>query len=217
MNQRLIVEGNDGWALTQLCKSNELPMPAGFSEKTIGKFVTSAGGYDNIHKLLEAALLEARVTNIGVVVDANEAGPAARWSALRPFLEGNFSTSTLDAASTGAEGIVLQEPGRPIVGVWIMPDNRSNGYLEHFLSQLIDAESLLWRHADQTVADLSRRHFCRFHASKHPKALLHTWLAWQESPGRPFGTAMQAGYLDATSSAAQPFLSWMKNTFQLST
>ncbi|MEZ4940545.1 MAG: DUF3226 domain-containing protein [Saprospiraceae bacterium] len=217
MHQRLIVEGNDGWAITQLCASNALPLPVGFSKETIDKFVLPAGGYGKVANLVSATLKEAGITNIGIVIDANDAGPAARWDALSKTLAGAFSEDTLAAAQIGAEGIVLKETGRPVVGIWIMPDNVSKGYLEHFLAQLVDSTEPLWQHTDQTILDLVGRDFCRFKPVRQQKALLHTWLAWQEEPGRPFGTAMQAGYLDAKAEAVQPFLNWMKQTFRLET
>lgn len=215
MNQRLIVEGNDGWAITQLCESNGLPMPAGFTDKTIKQFVKSAGGYEKVAVLLRAALVEAQVKNIGIVVDANNAGPAARWDTIRVLLRSIFSENTLNAAAPSPEGIVLREAGKPVVGIWIMPDNQRNGYLEHFLTELVDQSAPLWQHSENTVADLSRRDFCRFKAIRRQKALIHTWLAWQEEPGRPFGIAMQAGYLNPRANVVQPFLEWMKQTFRL--
>ena len=216
MTQRLIVEGNDGWAIAQLCKSNGLPNPIGFTDKTIGNFVKSAGGYDKVSKLIDAALLEAEVKNIGIVVDANETGPAARWEAIRHRLRPKFSDNVLNAATLDTSGILLQEEGKPVVGVWIMPDNQSNGYLEHFLAELADRSDDLWKHAESSIETLTSQHFCRFDArTRQQKALLHTWLAWQKEPGRPFGVAMQAGYLNPTAPAARLFLDWMKRTFQL--
>ncbi len=216
MNQRLIVEGNDGWALTQLCDSNGLPLPAGFTKKTIKEFVKSAGGYEKVADLIRATLVEAQISNIGIVVDANDAGPAARWEAIRTLLRSTFSEATLKSITLGPEGIVLRENGKPVVGIWIMPDNQHGGYLEHFLGKLVDtSDNPLWQHTESTVADLSGRDFCRFKPVRQQKALLHTWLAWQDEPGRPFGVAMQAGYLDAKTEAAQPFLNWMKQTFRL--
>lgn len=215
MNQRLIVEGNDGWALTQLCASNDLPMPFGFSKKTIGQFVKSAGGYEKVADLIRATLVEAQISNIGIVVDANDAGPENRWDALRAVLQTTFSVKTLTAAALSPEGTVLKEDGKPVVGIWIMPDNLNKGYLEHFLDKLVDKSEPLWQHADGVIGNLSGLDFCKFKPVRQQKALLHTWLAWQEEPGRPFGVAMQAGYLDAKSEAAQPFLNWMKQTFRL--
>lgn len=218
MTQRLIVEGNDGWAITQLCKSNGLPNPIGFTDKTIGKFVKSAGGYDKVADLIDAALLEAQVTNIGIVVDANDVGPAARWEAIRHLLRTKFSEDTLNAATLDSGGILLQEESKPVVGVWIMPDNLNNGYLEHFLAELADRADDLWKHAESSIETLIAQHFCRFDPeTRRQKALLHTWLAWQKEPGRPFGIAMQAGYLNPIAPAASLFLDWMKRTFQLDT
>lgn len=215
MHQRLIVEGNDGWALTQLCKSNALPLPHGFTEDTIKDFVRPAGGYAKVAGLVRAVLLEAGITNIGIVVDANDAGPQARWAAIRSLLDNHFSKDILDAATPDADGIVLREPNRPVVGIWIMPDNQNPGYLEHFLAGLVGTTDDLWQHTDHTINDLARRDFCRFKAVRQQKALLHTWLAWQEEPGKPFGAAMQLGYFDANAPAAQPFLNWMTQTFRL--
>lgn len=215
MHQRLIVEGNDGWALTQLCKSNNLPLPVGFTEKTIGQFVKSAGGYDNIARLVGATLKEAQISNIGIVVDANEVGAEARWEALRGVLQAQFSESTLTAVALRPEGIVIREDGKPTVGIWIMPDNQGPGYLEHFLGALVDTGTPLWQHTQRTVADLSQQDFCRFRPIKQQKAMLHTWLAWQEEPGRPVGVGIQAGYLNAQASSVEVFLNWMRATFQL--
>lgn len=215
MHQRLIVEGNDGWALTQLCKSNELPLPVGFNDKTIGQFVKAAGGYDKVADLIRATLIEAEITNIGIVVDANDAGPNARWAALSSVLQSTFSEATLNAVSPVPEGIVLREAGKPTVGIWIMPDNQSPGYLEHFLGRLVNTGDPLWGFTESTVQDLGGRGFCRFNPSRQQKALLHTWLAWQEEPGRPFGVALQAGYLNARDAAADAFLNWVRATFEL--
>ncbi len=43
---------------------------------------------------------------------------------------------------------------------------------------------------------------------------MHTWLAWQEEPGKPFGIALKAGYFDHQSPAADHFVDWFMQTFQ---
>lgn len=43
---------------------------------------------------------------------------------------------------------------------------------------------------------------------------IHTWLAWQEEPGKPFGIALKAGYFDHQSPAADHFVDWFTQTFQ---
>lgn len=216
MRQRLIVEGNDGWAITQLCQSNELPLPPGITKSSIGDFVKSAGGFSKVLELIRATLVEAQIKNVGIIVDANDIGPETRWEAIRTLLKSTFSESTLNGSILGPEGIILRESGRPVVGIWIMPDNQQNGYLEHFLTYLVDQNEPLWSYTARVVEDLSLRDFCKFRPNRKQKALLHTWLAWQNEPGRPFGVAMQAGYINAKAEPAYLFLEWMKATFQLS-
>jgi hypothetical protein len=36
----------------------------------------------------------------------------------------------------------------------------------------------------------------RFGPLAEPKAIIHTWLAWQKEPGKPLGTAITARFLD---------------------
>ena len=39
------------------------------------------------------------------------------------------------------DGLMLNQPGWPKLGFWIMPDNRQSGMLEDFLVDLIPTES----------------------------------------------------------------------------
>ncbi len=47
------------------------------------------------------------------------------------------------------------------------------------------------------------------------KAVLHAWLAWQNNPGRPYGTAIKSGYLRHDSAAARRFVAWFRQLFVL--
>ncbi len=42
---------------------------------------------------------------------------------------------------------------------------------------------------------------------------MRTWLAWQEEPGKPFGTAITARYLDADAPPAKALVDWMRRLF----
>ena len=207
MNQRLIVEGKDAVVLSVLC-SQHLPPPVGFSNPKIYKkhFVEEAGGYDKALILFKKSLTDSSLQNIGLILDADQAGPAARWDAVKNILAEVFPPEILQAAALTPEGIVLQGENLPTVGIWLMPDNQSKGYLEHFLAKLVPPKEELWQIAEFTVDDLTYKTYCRFTDAKKQKALVHTWLAWQESPGLPFGTAAQAGYFDVNAPAVQPFL-----------
>ena len=42
---------------------------------------------------------------------------------------------------------------------------------------------------------------------------MHTWLAWQENPGRPYGTAITARFLDAEAPQADVLVAWINYLF----
>ena len=91
------------------------------------------------------------------------------------------------------------------VGVWLMPDNRRIGALEDFLQDLIDDSDVLLPHARESTARAKAKG-ARFPDKDSKKALVHTWLAWQEEPGRPYGVAIKARYLRDDSDAAERFV-----------
>jgi hypothetical protein len=65
---------------------------------------------------------------------------------------------------------------------------------------------------DQAIDNIPSRHR-RFSDVRAAKARIHTWLAWQEEPGKPFGQAISARYLDPNLPAANTFATWLQRTF----
>ena len=111
------------------------------------------------------------------------------------------------------EGVTFEKDGLKI-GIWIMPNNDSDEYLEHFIEHLIEQDDWVLNEAKVKVDDLLAKEHCRFTEVKKQKAIIYSWLAWQESPGLPFGTAMKAKSLNPHADSAQPFLNWIKKTFE---
>ena len=68
--------------------------------------------------------------------------------------------------------------------------------------------------AKSTIDELMTKEYCRFTDFKKQKATIYTWLAWQETPGLPFGTALEAKYLNHNKEYLKPFLNWIGKTFQ---
>ncbi len=52
--------------------------------------------------------------------------------------------------------------------------------------------------------------FSEIHLSK---AQIHAYLAWQKEPGKPFGTAITAKYLQADNPHCEKFVEWLKRLF----
>ena len=217
MAQKLIVEGNDAIPLAQLCKLRGLPHPVGYESewKFKNDFVAPGQGYEKALLVLEEAIRDSNFSNIGMIVDANNAGHSARWQAIRKILSSRLSETVLQEADQQTGPKVSQETGLPKVGIWIMPDNKNEGYLEHFLTRLISPKDPLWDYTEDILDKLRVQPFNEITPAKSGKAQLHTWLAWKKDPGRPFGQALSAGYFDVQSPVADEFIAWFGETFEL--
>ncbi len=195
----LWVEGKDDSAVVQsLCRQHRLPRAF---------VVTERGGITEILKGLPVEVRAPDLECFGIVVDAN--GDADdRWRAIRELLGSNGYPEL--PASPGSDGIVVPAPpNRPRVGVWIMPDNRSPGMVEDFVARLIPADDRLWPRASDAIEAIPPQDR-RFPEARRAKALIHTWLSWQEDPGSPMGQAITKGDLDADAPLARRFMDWLR-------
>lgn len=171
-------------------------------------FVDSLGG---ITKLLESlsVILKSSHERVGIVIDANASLPD-RWAQLR----GRAANAGVELPdSPHPEGTIvsgLRPDSR--LGVWLMPDNTSPGTLESFLSKLVPASDPCWPYADEAASE-ARRRGARCPQRDHLKSQLHTWLAWQEESGLPFGTALRARVFQHDSEDALRFVSWFRGLF----
>ena len=93
-----------------------------------------------------------------------------------------------------------------------MPDNQVTGILENFLRFLVPHPNALFDYVRRSVANIpaSER---RFKLLKEPKAIIHTWLAWQREPGMPPGNAITARFLDPNVPEVDVLVSWLKRLF----
>ena len=217
MEQRLIVEGNDSIVLTNIFIKRKMAPPKGYSnpEKYKTEFVKNAGGISKIKTALIEELQSPDVTNIGIIVDANTVGAASRFVTLKNIIEETLNITFPEEAILSNDGFGFQLLDNLFVGIWIMPDNQSNGYLEHFVGGLVPVENRVWQFANEKVEELMATDFCEFSEIKKEKAILHTYLSWKESPGLPMGTAVTANYFDVSHSLADRLSRWFENTFIL--
>ena len=95
-----------------------------------------------------------------------------------------------------------------------MPDNQRDGTLENFLRSLVEDDDPLFPYAEES-AKHAKELGAVFSANDTDKAVLHTWLAWQEEPGLPYGTAMRARFFRDDSPAAQAFVTWFRAVFNI--
>ena len=167
-------------------------------------------------KLLDAVPVwlkaEMDETIVGIVMDA-DTDIDARWQSLRDRLVKLGYTAVPKAPA--ADGTVIDAPAGallPRVGIWIMPDNQTNGILEDFLRFLVPTNSMLYNHVVNSVEAIPPGEQ-KFGPLRKPKALIHTWLAWQKEPGKPMGQAITARYLDPTVPQVDVLISWLNKLF----
>lgn len=173
---------------------------------------------DGIDKLLESYPLELKAGGaddiFGAVIDA-DTDLAGRWRSLRDRLIGvGYTPSDVPTEPMPGGTIVTHPAGTllPRAGIWLMPDNTTMGILEDFLRFLVPAGSALFDHVETSVSSIPEGEI-RFTELARPKAVIHTWLAWQEEPGKPLGTAITAKFLDPHVHEVDVLVAWLNELF----
>lgn len=167
-------------------------------------------GIDNLLNSLDVELKRRSETRLAIIVDA-DIDIVARWQAISYRLR-SAGYRAIPILPDPA-GTILKQEGKPTVGIWLMPDNTISGMLEDFISLLVPPGDVLWPVAEAGVKQaiaVERR----FPETQVIKANIHTWLAWQEEPGKPMGLAITKRYFDAGAPQAQQLVGWLRRLFE---
>ncbi len=70
----------------------------------------------------------------------------------------------------------------------------------------------LYDFAKEAVSEAAERD-APFRAAHRTKAEIHTWLAWQDEPGKQLHEAVHHRVLDATKDESTPFVNWFRTLF----
>ncbi|MBX3102495.1 MAG: hypothetical protein KF690_08310 [Bacteroidetes bacterium] len=206
----LLVEGNsEKHVLYTICEKYEIPEVfdvevAGNNEKARSKFIAEIAG--------------SKYKKVGVVLD-NELDQHV-WDSFSTgltryaeFYEEPFPSSPL------GEALIIRSNRKNLTyddfGIWMMPDNHSKGTLENFLIQMKTGHDLLLDFSEKTLVALEEQK-PRIHLYKpvhRNKALVHTYLAWQENPGSPYGLAFKQGAFDLNHHNVKALADWLHRLF----
>ncbi len=199
----LLVEGDDDYhVLHHLLKCHYIHEQIEIKNKR---------GIENLLGTLSTELKGSGEKRVGILIDA-DTNIAARWQALRDRLVA-FGYHTVPREPF-PDGTIIDEDGRPMVGVWLMPDNKLPGMIENFVSFLVPKGDTLWLMAEDVVRRVIEVD-SRFPPTQTIKAHLHTWLAWQEEPGKPMGQAITKRYLKSEAPHVQQLMTWIRQLFNL--
>lgn len=199
-NKKLLVEGNDDLhVVCALCEKHTVP-------ETFD--VIDCKGIRNV---IDEMLfrLKLRVETIGIMIDA-DTDINVRWQSIRDILKKQGFEVPADLPKTG----LIAEKEYQKVGVWIMPDNNTAGMLEDFLAFLVPDNDPLLPIARSTLNQIETQQLNKYISSHQSKALIHTWLAWQEDPGTPMGQSITKKYLSTDQATCNIFIQWLTDLFK---
>ena len=168
-------------------------------------------GIDNLLETLDVELIAGDLKRLGIIIDA-DADLQSRWQSITAILAQEGYTGFPQQPSPN--GTIIEQKGKRI-GIWIMPDNLATGMLEDFVGSLVPPGDVLWTFAVECVNAVILKDL-RFPLVGRSKALIHTWLAWQENPGSPLGLAIKNSRLDPNAPSALPLVNWLQRLFDFS-
>lgn len=202
----LLVEGNDDFHVVLAIQGQR-------SIRILDKKdIVSKGGIEELIESFPVHLKGSDIRVLGAIVDA-DTNLNSRWLSLRNRLieAGYENVPTIP----DIEGTVVAPPASsilPRVGIWLMPDNTATGILEDFLRYLVPENDPLFSHVETSVNSIPETNKL-FSALAKPKALIHTWLAWQAEPGRPLGQSITARFLNHNVPQVDLFVAWLQRLY----
>ena len=210
--KKLLVEGNeDKRVIPYLIEANDIPW--GKNKKEAIVEIESYDGIENMLNLREitAQLKTSGLTALGLIVDADD-NPTARWQQVRNVCLPRISNLPQNLPE---EGLIHQTNFGVKFGVWMMPDNKTSGMLETFLGYMIPSGGdRLWDYTDEVITEAKNRE-APFKENHTDKAKIHSWLSWQDPPGRQLHNAIMERILDPKHPKAEIFINWFKTLYDL--
>ena len=199
----LLVEGqNDCHVVLALCGLHDVPERFG---------VYDCGSDKSALKRMNALIASQNSPGIiGLVIDADSPDLSGRWNSIKSKLKPHGYEIPDIPVPTGT--ILQSTTELPRVGIWLMPDNRHDGMLEDFCREMVDVSA--WDTVNMCI-DIAKQNGCTSFKSVHrAKAFMHTYLAWQDEPGRPLGQAITNTVLRGKTETASTFATWLTELFQ---
>lgn len=146
---------------------------------------------------------------IGLVLDADDSDADRRWQSIKGRLSHYPYELPDKPVSSGA--LIDAVDDKPKLGVWLMPNNVESGMLEDFCYQLAEPEARSF--AVECVDKAQAKKITTFKTAHRTKAVVHTYLAWQDEPGQPLGQAITRRSLRGDEELALKFIDWLRKLF----
>ena len=195
----LLVEGQDDHHVVRHIRDRQGLIPS-FS-------ISSRGSVEQVLRAIPIEALAQGRQSLGIIVDANT-DMQARWNAITYRLQAaNIGINV--PPSPSPDGTIIE--GIPRIGIWLMPDNQSQGELEDFVADMIPSDDPVWPRAQDYIEGIPIPDR-KFTSQKTSRAKVHAWLAAREDP-RQMGAAIGARDLNIGGTLCIDFISWLDRLF----
>lgn len=200
----LLVEGvDDCHVVMALCQAHQVSEGFGIYE--------CGSDYKVLQRLSTLIKRSEPPQIIGIMldVDSNKHTLASRWQGIKDKLREHDYDFPANPDINGT--IVSEIEDKPKLGFWFMPNNQDCGMLEDFCAELAEPSSLAF--AQECVAKARSQELTTFKEVHTIKAVIHTYLAWQDEPGYPLGKAISSQALRSNNDIATKFTDWLNDLF----
>ena len=209
--KKLIVEGYDDLFSVSGLMRHHIEWPKETNAYPV--FIIVGNSIDEILEpdYITTSIKDSTTVTLGFMLDA-DGDAAARYSSFKHHCKNLFPNLPKDLP---ASGLIADNDEGKRIGLWIMPDNSSNGALELFLKYLVpDTNAEVWQLAVKCVTE-AKKIGAKYRVCHTDKSNLYTWLAWQDDPGQTPGMALTRKILDPNAPYAAPFVKWFMELYAL--
>lgn len=159
-----------------------------------------------------------RIDRFAIVVDADHdsgGGFEPRWTQLTAVLRDHgYRCPQRSPADPNSGSIFQHDDGLPAVGLWLLPDHKSNGMLEDLVlssaARSIEQSALL-KHASSTIRGLPHT---LFSSHQHSKAVTYSWLSYQARPAIGLSAPIRAELVDRAQQPLRGLCDWLVRVFE---
>lgn len=176
--------------------------------------ISPQGSLDQLKTAFKTYLKSTNtLKKVWIIIDADTNFENA-WQSIRDIITRSGKYSIDKKLCLPVEGVVItpSDTSDITVGIWIMPNNKDVGMLENFLLKIIPNGDSLHERSIEIIEELekSRLNHIGLYKSVHKsKAQIHTWLAWQDSPGESLGVAVQKQLFNKDADLCCQFTNWL--------
>lgn len=227
----LLVEGKkDAQVIKVLCETQQIRArivdklsPEDYQEENCFEIYVPKDSNDEklLSEGIKSALLANGIQVVGIVLDADKPkdNPAVqnRVDAIKYQL--GMKKLLLNQSGTILKETDLQSSEHHRVkrlqqfGFWLMPDNKNPGMLEDFLMKIVNKPEACIDLATQCIESVKKQNCHTFKLAHSSKAVIHTFLAWQDEPGNTLELSIKSGKFNKNAELSQKLIAWLKELF----